>query len=223
MHIIKNIIKFRKYIIVIILFVIVSFTFINIYVNKQSKEFIYSKVDEVPECYTAIVLGALVSETGNPSSFLKDRLDVAVELYRQHKIKRFLLSGDHGRKTYDEVNSMKNYLISEGINTEDIFLDHAGFDTYSTMVRAKEVFEVDNAIIVTQEFHLPRAVYIARSKGINAFGIIADRQEYYSLIRLKMRESLAKVKAFAEVKINKKPKFLGNKIPISGNSSLSYD
>ncbi len=202
---------------------ILTSVFINIYVNNQSKKYIYTKVEEVPECYTAIVLGAMVSKTGYPSSFLKDRMDVAIELYQLQKIKKFLLSGDHGHKNYDEVNSMKNYLIAKGIKTEDIFLDHAGFDTYSTMVRAKEVFEIDNAIIVTQAFHLPRAVYIARSKGINAYGIKADRQNYYSLVRLKMRETLAKVKAFAEVQINKKPRFLGNKIPITGKSSLSYD
>ncbi len=202
---------------------ILTFIFINTYVNNQSKKYIYTKVEEVPECYTAIVLGAMVSKTGYPSSFLKDRMDVAIELYQHQKIKRFLLSGDHGQKNYDEVNSMKNYLLAKGIKTEDIFLDHAGFDTYSTMVRAKDVFEIDNAIIVTQAFHLSRAVYIARSKGIKAYGITADRQNYYSLVRLKMRETLAKVKAFAEVQINKKPRFLGEKIPITGKSSLSYD
>lgn len=223
MQIIRNIKKFKKYIITALLLIIIVFFIINIYINKQSKQYIYNNVEEIPECYTAIVLGAMVSNTGYPSSFLKDRMDVAIELYQHQKIKRFLLSGDHGRKNYDEVNSMKNYLISKGINTEDIFLDHAGFDTYSTMVRAKEVFEIDNAIIVTQAFHLPRAVYIARSKGIKAYGIMADRQNYYSLVRLKMRETLAKVKAFAEVQINKKPRFLGEKIPITGKSSLSYD
>ena len=150
-------------------------------------------------------------------------MDVAIELYTGKKIKRFLLSGDHGRKNYDEVNSMKNYLLEKGINTEDIFLDHAGFDTYSTIVRAKEVFGVEKAIIVTQEFHLSRAVYIARSKGIEAYGIKADRQDYYSLVRLKIRETIAKVKAFSEVMINKKPRFLGSKIPITGDSKLSYD
>ncbi len=215
--------KYKNYILGFILLIIIIIASINIHINTKSKHYIYTKTEDVPECYTAIVLGALVSNTGYPSSFLKDRMDVAIELYNTKKIKRFLLSGDHGRKNYDEVNSMKNYLLSKGINTEDIFLDHAGFDTYSTIVRAKEIFGVDRAIIVTQEFHLARAVYIARSKGIEAFGIKADRQNYYSLVRLKIRESIAKVKAFSEVMTNKKPRFLGNKIPITGDSKLSYD
>lgn len=215
--------KYYKQILGFILLIILSFVIINVHVNYKSKAYIYSKVEDVPECYTAIVLGALVSNTGNPSSFLQDRMDVAIELYKSKKIKRFLLSGDHGRKNYDEVNSMKNYLLDKGINTEDIFLDHAGFDTYSTMVRAKEVFGVDKAIIVTQEFHLSRAVFIARSKGIDAYGIIADRQNYFSLKRLKMRETIANVKAFTEILFNKSPKFLGDKIPITGDSKLSYD
>lgn len=223
MKIIKLFKKNKKIIFGFIILIIIIIASINIYVNSKSKRYIYTRIEEVPECYTAIVLGALVSNTGYPSKFLKDRMDVAIELYTGKKIKRFLLSGDHGRKNYDEVNSMKNYLLEKGINTEDIFLDHAGFDTYSTIVRAKEVFGVERAIIVTQEFHLSRAVYIARSKGIEAYGIKADRQDYYSLVRLKIRETIAKVKAFSEVMINKKPRFLGNKIPITGDSKLSYD
>jgi SanA protein len=223
MKIIKLFKKYKKIIFGFIVLIIIIIALINIYVNSKSKRYIYTRIEEVPACYTAIVLGALVSNTGYPSKFLKDRMDVAIELYTGKKIKRFLLSGDHGRKNYDEVNSMKNYLLEKGINTEDIFLDHAGFDTYSTIVRAKEVFGVEKAIIVTQEFHLSRAVYIARSKGIEAYGIKADRQDYYSLVRLKIRETIAKVKAFSEVMINKKPRFLGNKIPITGDSKLSYD
>ena len=165
----------------------------------------------------------MVYHSGYPSDYLKDRMDVAIELYKNKKVKRFLLSGDHGRKNYDEVNNMKKYLIDNGINTEDIFLDHAGFDTYNTMVRAKEIFQVTDAIIVTQEFHLSRAVYLARSKGITAFGIKADKRSYAAISKLKIRETIANVKAFIEVLINKSPKFLGSKIPITGNSKLSYD
>jgi SanA protein len=203
----------------ILLMVIVA----NVVVFKKSKRYLYEKVTSVPKCYTAIVLGAKVSSKGIPSDYLQDRLDMAIELYHHKKIKRFLLSGDHGQTSYDEVNNMKAYLIGHGINTVDIFLDHAGFDTYSTMVRARKIFQVKDAIIVTQEFHLQRSVYIARSKGIEAYGIKADKRKYAAMKSLRVREILAKVKAFTEVTINMKPKYLGDQIPITGDSRLSYD
>jgi len=219
----KQIKRFQKPIVAISLFVIIWVIIANVVISKKSKGYIYEDVTNVPHCYVAIVLGAKVSPNGIPSDYLQDRLDMAIKLYRNKKVNRFLLSGDHGHTTYDEVNGMKSYLIRQGIHTTDIFLDHAGFDTYSTMTRAKKVFQVNDAIIVTQEFHLPRAVYLARSKGIQAYGVIADKRVYVALKTLKIREILARVKAFTEVSINKKPKFLGDEIPITGDSKLSYD
>ncbi len=216
----RRIIKYSLLLgITLIIFIIT----LNVYVSCKVRKYIYSDTRAVPSCYTAIVPGALVSNTGYPSNFLQDRLDAAIELYKQKKIKRFLLSGDHGTPNYDEVNGMRKYLLSKNVETKDIFLDHAGFDTYNSMIRAKEIFQVTDAIIVTQDFHLPRAIYIAKSKGLNAFGIKADKQDYPGINRLRFREKLAMVKAFIEISINKKPRFLGEKIPITGNSALSYD
>lgn len=194
-----------------------------LYIQLYSKPFIYNNINNIPHKYTGIVLGAKVGNNGTPSNFLADRLDKAVELYKKHKISRFLLTGDHGQVSYDEVNNMKSYLLKHGIPEKDIFLDHAGFDTYDSMVRAINVFEVKEAIIVTQEFHLKRSVYIARKKGMDAYGIIADNQNYGSLTYLKFRESFACIKAFLNVVFNSNPKFLGPKIPITGESKLSYD
>jgi SanA protein len=196
---------------------------INWHVVSNGKPYIYATISDVPECYTGIVLGAKVNKSGSPSDILKDRIDVAIDLYKNHKIKRFLLTGDHGTSGYDEVNNMKDYLIKNGIDTENIFLDHAGFDTYSSMVRAKEVFQVTDAIIITQQFHLSRAVYIARSKGLNAYGVTSDKRYYRSMEYLKFREMIANVKALYEIIINKSPRFLGKQIPITGDSKLSYD
>ena len=151
----------------IVLFTVVLIAFlitVNFIIVRKSREYLYDKVTDVPRCYTAIVLGAKVSQSGAPSDFLQDRLDAAIELYKNKKINRLLLSGDHGQHNYDEVNNMKNYLLKHGISTADIFLDHAGFDTYNSMVRAREIFQVDSAIIVSQRFHLSRAIYIARKK-----------------------------------------------------------
>jgi SanA protein len=212
-----------KLIILLALVSILCFFSINIYMQKYARSYIYESIQEVPEGYTALVLGAFVHGDGAPSQILEDRLETALELYHQHKIKRFLLSGDHGTQGYDEVNNMKDYLLMQGVDTADIFLDHAGFDTYNSVVRAKEIFDATDMVIITQEFHLSRAVYIARKKGLNATGMVADKHRYPSLTYLRVRESMAMVKAFGEVMINRDPVFGGEKIPITGDSRLSYD
>jgi SanA protein len=169
------------------------------------------------------VLGAHVGNNGTPSTVLAERLDAGLELYRHGKIKRFLLSGDHGRAKYDEVNNMKLYLTGRGVPECDIFLDHAGFDTYNSMVRAQKIFLVTDAIIITQEFHLSRAIFIARKKGLNVCGFIAPIPPQLPVKYLKFRESIASLKAFGEILIHRNPKFFGPKIPITGDSKLSYD
>jgi SanA protein len=212
-----------RYIIRFALLFLVFIIFVNIIITVKSRKYIYSDIDSIPKCYTGIVLGAQVYQLGVPSNFLQDRLDKAIELYKSNKISRFLLSGDHGQNNYDEVNTMKKYLLENGVDTNDIFLDHAGFDTYNTMFRAKEIFEVKDVIIITQNFHLPRAVYIARRLGLGAYGISADKQKYSSLSYLKKREKIANIKAYLELLIHKKPKYLGEKIPITGDSYKSFD
>ncbi|HLO57416.1 MAG TPA: ElyC/SanA/YdcF family protein [Bacteroidales bacterium] len=189
----------------------------------KSRHYICSTIDELPVCYTAIVPGAMVSSSGKPMRFLKERLDLAIALYRKGKVKRLLLSGDHGRVQYDEVNGMKQYILEHDVNVSDVFLDHAGFDTYNTMVRAKKIFNVADAIVVTQDFHLPRAIYIARSYGLKVYGIRADNPHKDSRLYVQIREVLANVKAFLEVTIRRKPHFGGPPIPITGDSNLSFD
>lgn len=215
--------KTFKYLTFIAVISIALVFLLNLYINIKTKNLIYNSVEEIPGTYTALVLGAHVSRDGIPSNFLKDRLDMALELYKHKKVKRLLLSGDHGTVIYDEVNNMRNYLLEHGVDTRDIFLDHAGFDSYNSIVRAKEIFEVNEMIIVSQEFHIPRALFIAKHKNLKAIGIIADKENYGSLAYLKFRERIANVKAFWEILINKDPHFLGEKIPITGDSSLSYD
>jgi SanA protein len=214
---------------IIILFVIACILgigialFLNSYIHKFSKLYIYDDVTQISSKFTVLVLGAHVGKDGTPSLVLRDRLKKAFILYTHGKVNRFLLSGDHGRKNYDEVNNMKIFLTGKGVPEQDIFLDHAGFDTYNSIVRAKEIFQVHDVIIVTQEFHLSRAIYIARKKGLDAYGCVAEITQQAPLKSLKLRESLANFKAFFEVLINRRPKFLGEKIPITGDSKLSYD
>lgn len=188
-----------------------------------SKQYILSNVTEVPKAYTVVVLGARVYDDGSLSNYLQDRVDGALELYQNGQVKRFLLSGDHGTKSYDEVNHMKSYLLGHGVPERAIFLDHAGFNTYNSMVRAIKIFEVTECIIVSQEYHLPRAIFIARKNGIEAYGYAQSSAYLGSSSFNKKREVLARFKSFGEVLFNVSPDYLGNKIPITGESYLSYD
>lgn len=201
--------------VVTVLFVVLVAALIRL----QSGPFIKTNVADLPISQTAIVLGARVLPDGTLSTVLRDRVDTAITLYKKGAVKTILVSGDNSSIAYNEVNITRIYLLQKGIPSEDIFLDHAGFDTYSTMYRAREVFLVKNAIIVTQSFHLPRAIFIAQRLGINAYGISADKRDY--LFKNTLRELLANVKAFIDVLYGRVPKFLGEEIPITGDSSES--
>jgi SanA protein len=202
--------------------IVIFFIFINLGVAYYAKEYIY-KNDNVPAAYCGIVLGAGLTENNQPTHILLDRLQTGLELYQQGKIKRFLLSGDHGQVEYDEVNTMKEWLEKQGVPATDIFLDHAGFDTYSTMYRAKEIFGVEDAIIITQNFHLNRSLLLARQRGIIAYGVGADKRAYLGTKYFTFREYIAVVKTIYELIANPSPQYLGEKIPITGDSTKTFD
>lgn len=179
---------------------------------------------ELPACQVAIVLGAGVRPNGSPSAMLEDRLKTGIELYRAGRVRKLLLSGDHGRTTHDEANAMRRYVLAEGLPKEDVFLDHAGFSTYETMYRARDVFLVKDAIVVTQRFHLPRSVYTARRLGLAAWGCEADKRSYLTARRSAVREWLARCKAILELHITRPlPRFLGPSIPITGDGLATWD
>lgn len=215
--------KIVKYFILLIIIIVIILIAINICITVTTKKYIYSEMQNIPQAQTALILGAGISNDGRLSDILKDRLDTAIELYELGKVNKILLSGDHGRKEYDETNAMKKYMLKNNIQEKDIFLDHAGFDTYDSVYRAKYIFEVDSLIIVTQKFHLPRAIYIAKNFNVATYGIIADKHIYLASTQLFLREKLAQIKAFSEVTLNAKPKYLGEKIPITGDSKKSWD
>ena len=170
-----------------------------------------------------LVLGCLVNDGGVPSDMLHDRLRQAVELYELGAAPKLLMSGDHGRENYDEVDAMKTYAVGEGIASADVFMDHAGFSTYESMYRAKEVFGAKKVIIVTQEYHLYRAVYIARSLGLDAYGVTSDYNRYLGQFRRDVREVLARVKDFGTSIFKPEPTYLGETIPIWGDGNLTND
>ena len=154
---------------------------------------------------------------------LHDRLRRGVELYELGAAPKLLMSGDHGRKGYDEVDAMKHFAVDAGIDSDDVFMDHAGFSTYESMYRAKEIFQAQKIIIVTQEYHLYRAIYIAESLGMEAYGVSSDYRAYSGQVRMDLREMLARVKDFGTSLIQPKPTFLGEAIPIWGDGNLTND
>lgn len=174
--------------------------------------------DTLPEKVDAIiVLGAGVREDGTPSDILTDRLSTSLDILNMGVEGKLLLSGDHGREGYNEVGTMKEYILkNSNIKEKDIFLDHAGFSTYDSIYRAKDIFKVESAIIVTNEYHLPRALYLAEKLGIDAYGYTSDKREYYYMDAYKKREKIAQLKDFLFVNVLKpEPKFLGDSIPVN--------
>lgn len=174
--------------------------------------------DTLPEKVDAIiVLGAGVREDGTPSDILTDRLSTSLDILNMGVEGKLLLSGDHGREGYNEVGTMKDYILkNSNIKEKDIFLDHAGFSTYDSIYRAKNIFKVESAIIVTNEYHLPRALYLAEKLGIDAYGYTSDKREYYYMDAYKKREKIAQLKDFLFVNVLKpEPKFLGDSIPVN--------
>lgn len=215
--------KFLNVLVFAIIAVLATVLILQFHVGRVTRPYIHTELKNVEPAYTGIVLGASVRPDKSLSPILKDRVDAAYLAYKKEKFKKFLLSGDHGSRDYDEVNAMKNYLNDKGVPDEDIFLDHAGFDTYNSMYRAKEIFNVSDAIIFTQEFHLPRAIYIGKNLGLDIQGYVSDMRDYPANNRLQRREWLANMKAWMELNIEKSPVYEGNKIPITGDSSISHD
>lgn len=217
--------KWRMAVLILLLLVaavIVGALGINAYVVLRTKDQILT-----PEEMTAydadciLVLGCLVREDGTPSNMLHDRLQRGVELYKAGAAPKLLMSGDHGREDYDEVNTMKQFALDAGIASADVFMDHAGFSTYESLYRAKEVFGVKKVIIVTQKYHLYRALHIANKLGLEAVGVAADYRSYAGQTYRDVREILARNKDFFTGIFQPEPTYLGEMIPIFGSGDLT--
>ena len=184
----------------------------------------YAPASQVPEKTVAMVLGARVWADGTPSASLEDRLAAALSLYRAKKVSRILVTGDNGQSSYNEVAVMHRWLVAQGVPSTAIFADHAGFRTHDSMQRAAKVFEVTKAIVCTQEFHLPRALFLAHAAGIDAVGVTANRRWYRARWKNKVREAMARLVAVGDVWVwGREPRYLGQKIPITGDARASHD
>ena len=218
--------RFRNIIIVLLCLAVVGVAvlfLISGHVKSAAKDRILT-VDEAAELDDVdciIVLGCQVKDDGSLSHMLRDRLMRGLELYEVGAAPKLLMSGDHGREDYDEVGAMKDYAIENGVPSEDVFMDHAGFSTYETVYRAKEIFEADKVIIVTQEYHLYRALYIAEQLGVEAYGVSAVLNTYAGQSMRDFREVLARCKDWAMCIFKPEPTYLGDVIPVSGNGDVT--
>lgn len=165
-------------------------------VKAGEAKIVTERVAQSHEADCIVVLGASVRADGTPSWILQDRLDVAISLYKVGVAPKIIMSGDNGTASYNEVLAMKNYAIAQGVPSEDVFCDHAGFSTYESMYRAQKVFGVDRMVVVTQTYHLYRALYIGNALGMDVVGVASDLRQYQNQTQYDMREVLARTKDF---------------------------
>ena len=216
--------KAIKYIAIFLIIVIVIVFIINYYVKFSSKKQIISEeeAEKLENVDCILILGAGIWGD-KPSPMLEDRLTQGISLYKNGVSNKIIMSGDHSKKDYDEVNVMKKFAIDEEVQSEDIFMDHAGFSTYESIYRAKEIFKAKKIVIVTQKYHLYRALYIANKLGIEAYGVSSDPRKYVGQTSREIREILARDKDFIKCIFKPQPTYLGETIPVSGNGNQTND
>ena len=220
----KKIAKYGVICLIIVIALMLIILGINLYVKSSTKNQIienndYSNLKDI-DCI--VVLGAGIWGD-KPSPMLEDRLLQAIDLYQNNVSSKIIMSGDHGKQDYDEVNTMKNFAIDKGVPSESIFMDHAGFSSYESIYRAKEIFGAKKIVIVTQKYHLYRALYIANQLGIEAYGVGADPRQYVGATYRELREILARNKDFIKCIFKPEPTYLGDTIPVSGNGDITND
>lgn len=214
-------IKLLKYFAILVIVIAVIVFVINFYVIFKTKNQILESVDK-DDIDCILVLGASV-RNGKPTDMLADRLLTAIDLYNKNVAPKIIMSGDHSKADYDEVNIMKNFAIDKGVPSTNIFMDHAGFSSYESLYRAKEIFEAKKIVIVTQKYHLYRSLYIANKLGLEAYGVSADLRKYIGQSYREFREVLARDKDFVKCFFKPKSTYLGEVIPVSGDGDVTND
>ena len=187
------------------------------------KQIIKNEDETINNIDCLLVLGAGIINNERPTLMLKDRLDKSIELYKKGLAHKIIMSGDHGKINHNEVGIMKKYAIERGVPSEDIFMDHAGFCTYDSIYRAKEIFGAKKIIIVTQKYHLYRAIYISNVLELEAYGIKSDARIYAKMPYHILREILARCKNFFKCKLKSEPKYLGEKISLNQSGDVTND
>lgn len=206
----------------IVLLIGIAAVSLSVYMVKATEKNIFTadtfKNDEKADCI--LILGAGVKDD-KPKPMLRDRLLTGIELYKSGAAEKIIMSGDHGRADYDEVNVMRAFALEQGVSAEDIFLDHAGFSTYDSVYRAKNIFGAENIIIVSQKYHLYRALYIAKKLDVKAAGVSANLNTYGGQLKRDIREIIARDKDFFKCIVKPEAEIMGDKIPLDGDGSIT--
>jgi SanA protein len=213
--------KFLKRLLLIGFFAVIASSILVYTIVTQTQHKFYTNSNDVPPAEVAIVFGAGIKPNNSPSQYLRDRLDAGMVLYKNFKVKKILLTGDNSRFNYDELGVMKRYLQTAGVDTADIYIDCAGFDTYSSVWRAKIFFGIRSAILVSQNYHLHRCLYLANAMGIHAMAYSATKGHYTFEKFNKLRECAAILKSVLDNAIGRKPKYHDGYIDINGPSNYS--
>ncbi len=198
---------------------------VNAYVQASTEDRILTNeaAAQLTDVDCILVLGCGVWDNGQPSHMLEDRLKRSIELYHLQAAPKLLMSGDHGRVEYDEVNVMKQFAMDAGIPSEDIFMDHAGFSTYESMYRARDVFGAKKILVISQEYHLYRALFIAESLGLEAYGVSSNYRNYQNAEMMELREILARCKDVLTGIFQPEPTYLGPTIDLTGSGDVTND
>lgn len=216
--------KLLKYLKITILILIITIIVINLIVIITTKDNIvtteYATKLENIDCL--LILGA-ATRGNNPSPMLEDRLLQGISLYESNVSPKILVSGDHMNKDYDEVNAMKDYLVGNKIPSQDVFMDHAGISTYDSLYRAKHIFKANKIVIITQKYHLYRALYIAEQLDIEAYGVASNPRTYTNQTSREIRELLARTKDFFKSLFKPQSTYLGEEISLTGNGDTTND
>jgi len=207
----------------ICVFAVTSAVLLNGIVMLSAKRHFVSFEEAAENQYDCILVLGCGVRGDKPTMMLRDRLETGIALYESGASGKLLMSGDHGQESYDEVNVMKEYAIDAGIPSDDVFMDHAGFSTYESMYRARDVFCAKRILIVTQGYHLYRAVFVARALGLDADGIAVESSVRYGQVYREVREIAARCKDCFTALFKPEPTFLGDAIPVSGDGNLTND
>lgn len=200
---------------VILLVSVLSIVMASFRINKSTDNRVFNDVSQLPVNKVGLLLGtSKLLRTGEPNQYFSNRILAANQLYRAGKIQYIVISGDNGRQGYNEPLEMKNELLKMGVPAKKIYLDYAGFRTYDSVYRLRDIFSQKRFTVISQEFHNRRAIYIAKALGLEAFGYNATDVDAYNGFKTQLREKFARVKVFIDLLVNNKPKFLGEKIVI---------
>lgn len=206
-------IKIRKFVVrksIFLLGLIVAFTLlVALIIQVYTSYFIYNYQGNIPQDYRiAVVFGAKVQEDRNPTRFLKDRLDAAIRLYKEDQVDIILLSGEKIHEDFNEIDVMEKYLLDRGVKIEDTYLDGSGLDTYSTIYRTKNIYQFKKVILISQSYHLKRALFLGKVFGLDCIGYNADNGPYKTEGRQSFREVLANIKALLDIRSDRAPKII---------------